>query len=314
MSKTIDQLRAELDTLYKANDRTQLEHFFTEEALEHAPGCCSVSDEYIFLLNEAGSYYRSVSRFGQSISAYLGLLRTFERFGLDHNAAYPTVLNNLAGSYRMAGDYPSAEEAFLRSLTVYEALGEEHSFGYASALNNLSLCYQASGQYEKALEYQSRAIERVKALALNDETLAASYSNIANIYFSLNRQQEADEAVGQAISLLEQNGHTDTPAYTGALHTRACFNARKGRLEDAAQGYLQVMERTRRQFGCNADYSSAAKGAAMACHDLGDLPQALLYAGQAAESDCRLFGSDSPRSAATAALLAQYRKEARHEI
>ncbi len=309
MEKTMKELQEELDRLYQSGDLEQLERFLTEEALEHAPGCCSVSDEYIFLMNEAGSYYRSVSRFEQSINTYVGLARTMERFGLAETEAYATVLNNLAGSYRMAGCYDEAEAAFRQSLAAYEALGREHTFGYASALNNLSLCYQASGNYPLALEYQNKALEYAKTEHLGTAALAASYSNLANIYYALGRKEEALGAVEQALTLLEQDGKADTPAYTGALHTRASFHAREGEPQRAVEEYKQVMELTRRLFGRNADYAAAARGAAMALCELGDLGQALDYAEQAADLDLRLFGQESRRYSDSLALVRRCRSE-----
>ena len=55
MAKSTEQLCRELDALYKENSRDKLEAFFMEEILDHVPGCCDVSSEYIFLMNEAGA-------------------------------------------------------------------------------------------------------------------------------------------------------------------------------------------------------------------------------------------------------------------
>lgn len=156
MAKSTEQLCRELDALYKENSRDKLEAFFMEEILDHVPGCCDVSSEYIFLMNEAGAYYRSISCYEQAASYFQGLLSTMERFGLNGSAAYATVLNNLAGVYRMTGQLEQAQEFFQQALTCYEAAGAENSAEYTSALNNLSLCYQAGHDLEKALYYQKK--------------------------------------------------------------------------------------------------------------------------------------------------------------
>ena len=110
MAKSTEQLCRVLDALYKENSRDKLEAFFMEEILDHVPGCCDVSSEYIFLMNEAGAYYRSISCYEQAASYFQGLLSTMERFGLNGSAAYATVLNNLAGVYRMTGQLEQAQE------------------------------------------------------------------------------------------------------------------------------------------------------------------------------------------------------------
>lgn len=182
MAKSTEQLCRELDALYKENSRDKLEAFFMEEILDHVPGCCDVSNEYIFLMNEAGAYYRSISCYEQAASYFQGLLSTMERFGLNGSTAYATVLNNLAGVYRMTGQLEQAQELFQQALTCYEAAGAGNSAEYTSALNNLSLCYQAGHDLEKALYYQKKALSCSQQLSAAPEALAASYVNIGALY------------------------------------------------------------------------------------------------------------------------------------
>lgn len=275
MAKTTDQLREELDALYQTNSREEIESFFMNEILEHVPGCCDVSDEYIFLLNEAGSYYRSISCYEQSASYFQGLLSTMERFGLTATTSYATVLNNLAGVFRMSGQLEEAQELFMQALAYYEAVGAEETMEYASALNNLSLCFQASHNLEKAMYYQKQALECSQKLSAAPEALATSYVNIASMYCAAGDLNRAMEHVSAAAELLERTGHTDTPAYTGALHTRAFLLQRQGQPNQALQEYLQVMERTAAMFGRNSDYAVAACNAALACRDAGDSARAV---------------------------------------
>lgn len=309
MPQTVQELHTALEALYCQNDRTQLEHFFMEQILEYIPGCCALSEEYVFLMNEAGSYYRGTSQFAKAISTFLTLARAMERFELDRTAGYATVLNNLAGSYRMAGDCAQAEKCFQQALALYEALKLEESFGYASALNNLSLCYQAAGEYEKALTYQVRAIEAVQAGRLDDEALAASYSNLANIYYTLGRREDAFAAIERSLELFEEAGCLERSSYWGALHTHAFLQSAAGDMQLAEQEYRKVMALLEEHLGRNADYVAAAKGAATACRAQGKQVQALELIGQAAQAARTIFGSDSPRCTALLDLQTAWQNE-----
>ena len=204
MAKSTEQLCRELDALYKENSRDKLEAFFMEEILDHVPGCCDVSSEYIFLMNEAGAYYRSISCYEQAASYFQGLLSTMERFGLNGSAAYATVLNNLAGVYRMTGQLEQAQELFQQALTCYEAAGAENSAEYTSALNNLSLCYQAGHDLKKALYYQKKALSCSRQLSAAPEALAASYVNIGALYCAAGDMDRAMEQFCENLKHFEQ--------------------------------------------------------------------------------------------------------------
>lgn len=309
MSKTLPELRTELEKISRDGSSVQFDRFFTEEILDHIPKCCEISDEYIFLMNEAGAYYRSVSQFDNSISAFTTLMRNMERFEMDSTAAYATVVNNLAGSFRMAGDYKQAEELFQQSLAIYEALGAEDSFGYASALNNLSICYQATRNYEKALDYQERAIACAKKQGMSPAVEAASYTNLANIYSALKWDENAAEAIGKAISIFEGESLTGDSSYITALHTQACFYYGKKEFKKAVAGYRRALGLIEAKFGRNADYSTVARNLAVALHDSANRKQAVSILEQAAAVDLSLFGGDSERYAAVGALLDKYQLE-----
>lgn len=313
MEKPIPELQKELEVLYQSGDTAKIDAFFTEELLLHQPDCCSVSDEYLFLMNEAGSYYRSISQFDRSISFFLPLAQAMERFGLSGSAAYATVLNNLAGSYRMSGDFERAESLFLQSIDLYERAGVHNSFGYISAINNLALCYQAMENYEKALSYEKRALALTEEQALGRPLLATAYSNLANIYEKLGKHGAALEAIQSSISLFQEEGDTRSSAYAGALYTQACLFFQDSRFEEALALYEQVMSLTEQRFGRNADFSAAVRGAAMAARALGRFRQAVDYASQACTLDASLFGSGSPRHVHSASLLKQCCHEAAHE-
>jgi tetratricopeptide (TPR) repeat protein len=311
MSNTTSNLKSALDQLYQTNDRAGIDRFFTEKTLQYLPDCCSISDEYIFLMNEAGSYYRGISEYEKAISFFINLIHEMDRFGMGKTSEYATVLNNLAGSYRMFGDYQNAEAYFLQSIALYDSLGLQNTFEYASALNNLSLCYQATQKYEKALEVQKQAIKCLGNQEMPDSlSLATSYSNVANIYYALHMEDEAFKSIKRSIDLFKESKHTDNSSYIGAIHTRAYFHFMQGDYAKALKDYQNVMECTEKLFGKNADYSTAARNAAITCQKLNLLHDALPYIESAAALDMQFFGKDSPRYANTKLILERLKKEA----
>ena len=309
MSKTLTQLQGELDRLYQLNSREEMEAFFMNEILDHVPGCCSVSDEYILLMNEAGSYYRGTSQYKKAASYFQGLASTMERFQLEHTIGYATVFNNLAGCYRMAGAIEEAESIFQQAIALYEAAGAQDTMEYASALNNLSICYQASCQWEQALKYQRRALSCIEAIPGQSETLAASLTNYASLCYAAGLKDDAWTSIGKAITCLEESGHTHSSTYIGALHVRAYLYSQTGQLDRALAEYETVLKLAEKLFGRNSDYSAASKNAAIICHRLGKLRQAVDYLSESLCIDRQIFPPGHPRIADSEQLLATYQRE-----
>lgn len=309
MFKELSRLQLELNRLYQLNDHQQLEDFFTDEVLSHVPGCCSVSNEYIYLMNEAGSYYRSIGQYPKAISFFQGLSRVMERFHLACTVDYASVLNNLAGCFRMAGSYQDAEETFHQAIAVYCAAGAQGTTEYASALNNLSLCYQATEQYDKALEYQQQALACCRTAGGSPEALAASLTNYASFCAAAGRAKDAFSSVAKAVSLLESSNLTHTPAYIGALHVEACLHGRESHLELALAEYERVLELAEKYLGRGIDYSAASKNAAMISHALGKSDLAVSYLTESLRIDRQILPTGHPRISNSEKLLSAYRKE-----
>lgn len=310
MGNNIAELEAALDEVYETRDREKIDRFFVEKMLDYAPKCCSVGDEYIYLMNEAGSYYRGISEYERSASSFQSLLQELDRFDRGQTPDYATVLNNLAGTYRMAGDYEKAESYFRQALDLYESLEMKGSYPYISALNNLSLCYQASGQYEKALDYQTQAIEALAQQEMPDFlSLATSYSNLANTYQALGRIDEAAAAVKHSIDLFVASGNTDSSSYIGALHTQAYLYYVAGEYEKALEGYQNVLRLVEDMFGKNADYAVTSRNAAIACLALNRRKEAVEYMETAAEVDKHIFGEESERYKSGIKLLEKMKKD-----
>ena len=310
MAKTIVELRSTLEHLYKIGNREQIEAFFTDEILDHIPGCCTIDDEYIYLMNEGGSYYRGISDYEKSISMFTELLRNMERFHLGQSLGAANVLNNLAGSYRMSGNCEKAEDLFQQAIRVYEDLAYQGTYEYASVWNNLSLCYQASGKTERALRAQLCAIELLSELEnVNPVILATSYANVAAIFQKLEQTDLAFDAIQKSVALFEENGRTGEPAYTGALHTRASLFYAVGDCEKAADDYHKVMEFTTKFFGKNADYAIAARNLALTLRKQGQIQEGLPYLRESVELDRVLFGENSPRYIKACSVLQQFENE-----
>lgn len=290
MKKDLLTLYSELKVLYQENQHNQIDRFFETESLEWVPQCCTIENEYIFLMNEAGTYYRSIGKFEKAISFFTCLTRDLTRFKMDKTVAYATVLNNLAGTYRMAGNFQMAEQLFQKSISLYKALEMENSYPYASALNNLSLCYTATDQQEKALTCQEGAIQCLTSQECKDfSAIGASYVNISNIYHAMGRESEAFEAVNRALELFQACNQVGSPAYIGGLHIRGVLRHCQGNFIEALTDFQDALTQTEKLYGKNSDYIVIVSNIAQTLKSLGRFDDAKVYTTEAAALRRQLF-------------------------
>lgn len=310
MKDAIDTLKEQLSELLSSGNQEDIEIFFTNKLSNFIPSCCNIDEEYIFLLNEAGSYYRGISNYQKSISCFTMLSNEMLRFGLNETPAYATLLNNMAGSFRMNGQFDIAEKLFIQSIDLFKRLEDTHSFAYASVLNNISLCYRAMGHNDTALKYQRLAILTIKENENPDYVcLATSYSNMANIMIALGMSEEAKAAADHSIRLFHAAKAMDDPAYIGALHTLGFLDYQSGDYKNAESNYRKAMYATEQRFGKNADYITSEKNLAFTLRKSGRLSEAIQLLENAASLENAAFGDEHYRYIQTVNAIKKMREE-----
>lgn len=115
----------------------------------------------VTVLNELAGFYRGVSRYEDSVNAYLSALMILEAAGQRDKPSYATIGMNAAGTLRLAGRLSEAEEMFEHSLRLLDP----EDYAYASAQNNLAIVLQEQGKFKEAEKLAEQALEWVRRKA-----------------------------------------------------------------------------------------------------------------------------------------------------
>ena len=111
-----------------------------------------------------------------------------------------------------------------------------------------------SQDYQKeqvlAIQYLSKAIELQKEFGL-DEDLASSLNNLAGLYSSQGRYEEAEPLYEQALELSQRNLGENHPDVATSLNNLAGLYRSQGRYEEAEPLYEQALELCERVLGVN---------------------------------------------------------------
>ncbi|MCA9004826.1 MAG: tetratricopeptide repeat protein, partial [Planctomycetaceae bacterium] len=153
--------------------------------------------------NLAALYYRK-SEFKKAEDFYLRSLKIREiKYGSNHPSV-ASSLNNLANLYSSQLDYKKAQPLYQRSLRIRElALGSGHP-DVANSCNNQAGLYKLQGKFEKAMPFLDRAIKIQNENGIASGIRAKTYKLRAEIFWELNKQDEAIADLSQAMQLAEQ--------------------------------------------------------------------------------------------------------------
>ncbi|MBQ8007257.1 MAG: tetratricopeptide repeat protein, partial [Lachnospiraceae bacterium] len=152
----IDEIFAEIDRLYTANQGEKVEEYILEKIGEAA----KAGDESIMiqLLNELIGHYRETSEFDKLRTFAQKLLDILEGSSLKGSMAHATSLLNVANAYRAAGMLRESNTLYQQVKSYYDANVSPDSMLYASLLNNMSLLFQEMNDYESAADCLERAL------------------------------------------------------------------------------------------------------------------------------------------------------------
>ena len=311
MEGNVDELREEINKFYSENDFKGLNKYFDNKCADFQLQSGVTQAEYVYILNEAGSFYRDSGQFKKSVRAFENLLKYMEDMELSQTIEYATVLNNLAGTNRMMGNYERARELFFECIDLYEKIGRDDSFEYASALNNIALLYLVQKDYKNAEQYQLRALKH-KATG-EGLTKAVSISNLANIYAAQGDIDKALKTIETTHDILKKVEDKETSRYVSVINTEACLLMQKKEYNKACVLFDQVLDVLRRASPMSQDYAAVCKTAAGAYLGRGDIKKAIALQEEALKIDERIFGADSSAAVQDKVLVDGYRKREAQE-
>lgn len=289
MAFSLEQFYRDLDIQYDTHDLSSIEQFLLRsqakayaDSLVSVPfdGCPSCIPEavpnmnYVSVCNELACFYRGLSRFQDSLSAFADAEKELESFYRQETVEYATVLLNKAGTYRYMQDLTAALSLFQKSAHIMEQAGPERVEILSGLYNNIGLVYLDLNDPKQALTFFLKAMSIVEKRPEMITECGSTWNNLAVTYDRLARREDADIAISNAVRILSGlNGGNDSH-YPAALNTRGTFAFRSGNYEAALADFTEAAEKTLLIYGKNIEYACACENCAAACEKLGRIQEA----------------------------------------
>lgn len=245
----VTQLLERLDACYRQSDLGQAEALVMRGITE----CESRSDTrgLLTLYNELGGLYRVTGRAGEAAENTNKLLELIEELGIAGTVQHGATLLNGATINRVAGNQGKALRMYQEAEKIFFRQGQTQSFYMASLYNNRSQLYQDRKQYEAALEDQRRARKLLENLKDSESELATTKINMSYTLMALNRPEEAEKLLKEALEYYESGEGTADSHYGAALSALGELTYKKKKYKEALEWFEKSLERERNHFGEN---------------------------------------------------------------
>lgn len=253
---TIQELQKQLDEMYANNELDEAYSFLVEQvnlAVQRQDNAT-----ILFLLNEMIGYFRVTSQFQSGNQIALQIFKILDMCGLEETIDGATSYINIATFYRVQGKYQEALSLYQKTEKIYHHELEPYDELYSAFYNNLSLLYQEMGDYHQAIDMQKKALAIVEQLDDYRIEEAITYTNLSQMYLSINQNDEAQKCLHQAISLFQQYGPHD-PHYFASLATLAQSHYMQKDYVKALDIYHRVLYFIESVYGQNKDYQTIQK-------------------------------------------------------
>ena len=294
----------ELDQTY-SQGLGEVERFLLESRgafleAENAAGLVAVH-------NELGSFYRGISRYAESLTAFQSAGEEIvRRLGTDC-VEYATLINNMAGTYRLMGRPAEAAELFRQAIDIYQNQNAEGSYAFVSVLNNISLAYQELGRLDDAAANLERALAMLRRMPGHLHEEAVTYHNLTALYHRMGRQEDARRCLEMALASFEDCGGKEDPHYAAALNSLAGFLYSAGDYGRAIETYQKAAAYTKRWFGKNVEYAVTYQNMSWAYQAQGRAEDARQSLEEAERVLSKIFGPEHERTQAVRDALRRLR-------
>lgn len=250
---SVYEIQKQLDQYYSQNQLDEAYQFLLEQTQN------AMSDEddllVLMLLSELIGYYRVTAQFEQGNMIGQQALKILQLRGLEETIHGATTYINIATLYRVQGKYQEALSLYKRTEKIYKELLNEYDERYCAFYNNLSLLYQEMGDYQNALQYEHKALHIISQLDNCEIEEAITYTNLSQMYFSLNKVEQGQDYLLKGIELFKKYGPTD-PHYFAAMSSLAQFYYLQEDYDQAITLYDDVLQGIESVFGRNKDYQT----------------------------------------------------------
>ncbi len=247
----IDEIFAQIDRLYSANEGEKVEEYILEKLGEAARA--GEENVMIQLLNELIGHYRETSEFDKLETFAQKLLDILEGSSIKGSMAHATSLLNVANAYRAAGRLKESNALYQQVKSYYDANVEPDSMLYASLLNNMSLLFQEMGDFESAADCLERALGISLLYPECRIEQATTYSNLAMTLIKLDRLDEAEAHLYKAFGLFEKDEEPDYH-YSAALSAMAEIRYIKKDYNESIRYYEKALREIEKCVGKSKAY------------------------------------------------------------
>lgn len=264
----VDKFYEELDSYFASQEIDKVDPFLTASLAQ------AKEEEdygaYICICNEMIGFYRSISAFEKAYVVSEDVLLLMEELQLENTEHFATTLLNAATAYRAAGDYETALRYYRQAMQIYDGILQPGDYRYAGLYNNMSILLEKTEENEEAIRYAGKALDIIGKLEGGEMETATTLTNMALLYFKIDRAEKARELLERALALFGQSGdHTDAH-YSGALAGVAEAWYRMQDYDKALAYYEKALAEVKEHFGENMSYAVLCENCAAVCEKLGD--------------------------------------------
>lgn len=250
----IDDFFRQLDEYFRKNELDKAEPFLVG-SLEQAKETEDYA-AYIAVGNEMIGFYRSVSMFRKAFDIAEDVLLLMEELQLETSEHFATTLLNTATAYRAAGEMQQAYKYYQQALQIYKGLLPKGDYRFAGLYNNMSILLEQMGENEEAVKLLKEALAIVEKLEDSRAEQATTLTNLALLYFKLDKAKKAAAALNEALRIFEEEGNAEeTDAhYSAALAGVGEAYYRMGDYANSLASYEKALIEVEKHFGKNQSY------------------------------------------------------------
>ena len=235
-----------------------IEKGMTEEAVHYVQQTMEEAEKagdkqaLVAIYNEAGSICRDFSKYSEAETYYLEALKLIDEVGASGSESHGTTMINYGTCLGNSGRYEEAAEAFGKAASILASLGMVDDYRMAALYNYMSWVAQEQGKLEDAGEYLSKALLLLKAIPESEGEQAASYTNLANLYWAQGLLDEAKVTLLKAVNIYkEQEFLKGEGRYAAAISALANIYFSEGDYEKCAILCREALQEIEKEFGRN---------------------------------------------------------------
>lgn len=237
---------------------------FIQESIEEAR---KEKDEkaLIAIYNEAGGICRDFSKYEEAEQYYKEALAGITNLKAEGSESHGTTLINYGTCLANWGRYDEAAAKFSEAASILAGLGLGNDYRMAALYNNMSWVAQEQGSMEDAGDYLNRALFLLKRIPDSEGEQAASYTNLANLYWAQGLLQEAKVTLIKAVEIYkDQEALRSEGRYAAAISSLANIYFSDGDYEKSAVLCKEAMNEIEKEFGQNDAWHVVAENLAEA--------------------------------------------------